>query len=226
MTAHRAEARCPRDMKILIADDHALFREGLRQVLRQLGEEVCVLEAGNYAELRALLEAHADADLAIVDLDMPGAEGDRRLESLLAAHPTVPTVVLSASEHTADMQRALDAGAMGYLTKSTPAEVLLCALRLVLSGGVYVPPALVRRGEPRGDRDVGLGALSARQRDVLERLVLGQSNKEIARELGMSEATVKVHLTAIFRALNVSNRAQAVRVVRERGWFEKPAGMG
>jgi DNA-binding NarL/FixJ family response regulator len=209
-------------MKILIADDHALFREGLRQLLRQLGEEVCVQEAGSYTELHALLEAHADADLAIVDLDMPACQGEARLETLLAAHPTMPTVVLSASESAADMQRALDAGAMGYLPKSMPPEVLLCALQLVLSGGIYVPPALIRRGVPCGTG--GLDALSARQREVLARLALGHSNKEIARELGMSEATVKVHLTAIFRVLNVANRAQAVHVVRERGWFMNAAG--
>jgi DNA-binding NarL/FixJ family response regulator len=205
-------------MQILIADDHALFREGLRRVLAQLGEDVCVSEAGDYAQLQALLDAHPDADLAIVDLDMPGREHAVCLESLLAAHPTIPLVVLSASEHTADMQRVLDAGAMGYLAKSTPADVLLCALRLVLSGGIYVPPALVK-SHLRGNGGTGLEALSARQRDVLERLALGHSNKEIGRQLGMSEATVKTHLTAIFRTLHVTNRTQAMRMVRERGWF-------
>jgi DNA-binding NarL/FixJ family response regulator len=204
-------------MKILIADDHPLFREGLRHLLVELDWSVDVLEAWDYPGLRALLEAHADADLAIMDLDMPGAKDQAGLEGLLALYPTLPVVVLSASEQLDDMQRALDAGAMGYLPKSTPPEVLLCALRLVLSGGIYVPPALVRGGGARAAFDT----LSARQREVLEHLVLGHSNKEIARELGMSEATVKAHLTAIFRTLNVSNRTQAVRVARERGWGGK-----
>ncbi|MBI1425421.1 MAG: response regulator [Gammaproteobacteria bacterium] len=202
-------------MKILIADDHELFREGLRQLLRQLAEDMQVLEAASYTELLALLGEHPDADLAIMDLNMPGYSTEVKLESLLAGHPTVPTVVLSASEYSSDMQGALDAGAMGYLPKSTPADVLLCALRLVLSGGIYVPPALVNNGAGRR-AEGGLDTLTTRQREVLERLVLGRSNKEIGRELGMSEATVKVHLTAIFRALNVTNRAQAVHVVKER----------
>jgi DNA-binding NarL/FixJ family response regulator len=205
-------------MKILIADDHELFREGLRQLLRQLADGALVLEAANYTELLALLGEHPDADLAIMDLNMPGHDTELRLESLFAAHPTVPTVVLSASEYSSDMQRALDAGAMGYLPKSTPADVLLCALRLVLSGGIYVPPALVTNGGGRR-ADGGLGGMTPRQREVLERLVLGRSNKEIGRELGMSEATVKVHLTAIFRALNVTNRVQAVHRVKERQLF-------
>jgi DNA-binding NarL/FixJ family response regulator len=203
-------------MKILIADDHVLFREGLKQVLAQLGDGVQVFEAENYPQMLALLNEHSDADLAIVDLDMPDGGAGTRFASLLTAHPTVPMVVLSASERVSDMQRTLDAGAMGYVPKSTPAEVLLCALRLVASGGVYVPPALVRNTALRVTNG-GMGSLSARQRQVLERLPLGQTNKEIGRDLGLSEGTVKAHLTAIFRALNVTNRAQAARVAREFG---------
>jgi DNA-binding NarL/FixJ family response regulator len=207
-------------MKILIADDHALFREGLRHILMQLDRDVTVLEAANHDATAKLLAQHQDADLALVDLNMPGREGTEALSELLAGSPTVPVVVLSASEHRRDMRRALDAGAMGFIPKSETAHVMLSAVRLVLSGGVYIPPALVK-GEMSAAPDGGAGELTPRQRDVLERLIQGKPNKEIGRELGLSEATVKVHVTAIFRTLNVSNRTQAARAAESLRLFAR-----
>ena len=205
-------------MKILIADDHALFREGMRHVLAQLQREVVVIEAGNYAEVLNQATAHDDIGLVLLDLNMPDKDGFAALDNLSQQYPALPIVVLSASENRADMQRALDRGAMGYIQKSATAPVMLSALRLVLSGGIYVPPALVRGDDGSSEQtaadDFGL---TPRQLEVLVRIIEGEPNKVIAAELGLSEATVKAHVTATFKALNVTNRTQAVRAVERVG---------
>lgn len=205
-------------MKILIADDHALFREGMRHVLVQLQEEVLVVEAGDYLEVMSQAEAHDDIGLVLLDLHMPGKGGFAALDSLSQHYPALPIVVLSASESRTDMQRALDSGAMGFIQKSATAPVMLSALRLVLSGGVYVPPALVQAGDgaPSGTAGGAFG-LTPRQSEVLARVIEGEPNKIIAAELGLSEATVKAHVSATFKALNVTNRTQAVRAVERLG---------
>jgi Response regulator containing a CheY-like receiver domain and an HTH DNA-binding domain len=200
-------------MKIIVADDHTLFREGLRHILRRLAPEVEVLEADDYDAAAALLAAHPDADLALIDLGMPGRDRYPSLDALLPPGLTTPVVVLSASEEPHDIQRALDAGAMGYITKREKAEVMLGALRLVLAGGVYVPPTLLSATRPVRPQ----AELTPRQRDVLRCLHEGHPNKEIGRRLGMSESTVKAHAAAIFKALDVRNRAQALRAAQRLG---------
>jgi len=200
-------------MKIIVADDHALFRDGLRHILTRLEPDAELLEADDYAGAAALLAANPDADLALIDLDMPGRDSYRNLDSLLALTQTTPVVVLSASEDGREIRRVLDAGAMGYIPKREKAEVMLSALRLVLSGGIYVPPlALGATRAPRAGVE-----LTPRQEEVLRCLREGHSNKEIARCLGMTEATVKAHVGAIFKALDVSTRGQAVRVAEQLG---------
>jgi DNA-binding NarL/FixJ family response regulator len=203
-------------VKILIADDHALFREGLRYVLSRLGEAVETLEAKDCAQALGLVAANPDLDLILLDVDMPGMDGLTGLRSLRARSPAVPVVILSASEEPADMQLALDGGAMGFIPKSSPSEVMLGALRLVLSGGVYLPPAFLNRFQ-RSRTPTALSTasvetlgLTPRQHDVLRLLGKGQSNKEIARALDLTEGTVKHHISAILRALRVDNRTHAV----------------
>jgi DNA-binding NarL/FixJ family response regulator len=209
-------------MKIIVADDHTLFREGVRHILADLGRDVLVLEAGDHDQTLALLVAHPDADLAIVDLKMPGMEATGGLGGLTRAACTIPIVILSASEDPGDMQRALDAGAMGFIPKSESAAVILNALRLVLSGSIYIPPALLRTSVTTysGGRSDHGETLTPRQRDVLQQMIHGISNKEIGRLLGLSEATVKAHVTAIFKCLNVSNRTQAVSIAERLRLFE------
>jgi DNA-binding NarL/FixJ family response regulator len=217
-------------MKVLVADDHALFRSGVHQLLEQLDDDVVVVEACDFQEALRSASEHADINLVLLDLNMPGVGGLDALAVLGERYPTFPVVVLSASEDHGDMRRALEAGALGFIPKTASVPVMLNALRLVMSGGIYVPPELVNGPCPTEDAAPSAGVhpagaanaagkldLTRRQLDVLSLLVRGETNKEIARELHMAEATVKVHLTAIFRALNVHNRTQAVLAAERFG---------
>lgn len=202
-------------VKILVADDHALFRDGLRYLLGQLGEPVEVLEAKDGAGALELAGAHPDLELVLLDLGMPGIDGLAGLRLLRARCPAVPVVILSGSEEPADVRQALDAGALGFIPKSSTSQVMLNALRLVLSGGMYLPPSYLERAQsgmrvPLAASSVGSLGLTPRQLDVLRLLGQGHSNKEIARVLQLAEGTVKLHISAILRALGVDNRTRAV----------------
>jgi DNA-binding NarL/FixJ family response regulator len=208
-------------VKVLVVDDHPLILEALRHVLAQLETDLEVYEAASAEAGRRLVDEHPDASLALLDLTLPGADGFELLADFRAAHPAVPVVVLSASERHVDVLRALDMGAMGYIPKRSPNSVMLQALRLVLSGGIYVPAAAIGADPgpgrtppaavpPRGrttPRDLGL---TDRQAEVLGCILQGLPNKLICRRLALAEGTVKIHVAAILRALNVHNRTQAV----------------
>lgn len=213
--------------RILIADDHALIRDGIRGQLRGLGGEVTTVEARDWTETLAAAAAHPDLELALVDLRMPGKEGFAALAELLRTNPSLPVLVLSASEDVQDMRAVLRLGAMGYVSKSEPAAIMLDAIRLVLDGGVYVPPVLAGPGfdgqVASHQPDPALG-LTARQLEVLRLIVEGKSNKEIARTLCLAHATVKVHLAAIFRALEVENRTQAAIAAERLGLHHTARG--
>ena len=209
-------------MKILVVDDHPLILEALHHVLRQLDQRVDLFDARTAEDGRALVAEHPDAGLLLLDLTLPGADGFSLLEDLRTEYPNIPVVVLSASDRREDVLRAIDLGAMGYIPKSSSNQVTLQALRLVLSGGIYLPPiALTLRDEPVSAARVAEGApgartmprelgLTARQAQVLALILQGKPNKAICRELGLAEGTVKIHVAAILRALNVSTRTQAV----------------
>jgi two-component system, NarL family, nitrate/nitrite response regulator NarL len=203
-------------MKIIVADDHALFREGLRHILKQLDSDVTIIEAGDHETALTLAAQHPDADVVLLDLGMPGREPLAAVNAMIKQSSTTPVVVLSASEDMRDVRAALDAGAMGFIPKHESARVVLSAIRLVLEGGIYVPPMLMKKTGASAQ-----APLTPRQLDVLERLIGGKSNKEIGRELGLSEATVKAHLAAIFRCLNVDNRTEAAHVAEQRGLLRK-----
>jgi DNA-binding NarL/FixJ family response regulator len=207
-------------MKILIADNHALFREALVKVVQQLGDEVTVLEAHDWLTTLATGRQNPDIALALIDLSMPEMVAFSGLEAFLEGAETVPVVVISASESVFDMQRVFDAGAMGFIAKSESTAVLLSALRLVLSGGVYIPRKLIQQPasvqHERGEGAVHLG-LTPRQFEVLKAMMQGKSNKEIACEFHLSIVTVKVHATAIFKTLNVHGRMQAVQHAQNLG---------
>ncbi len=206
-------------MKILIGDDHLLFREGLRRLLEQLHGDAIFVEAGTFDEVLQQCRVGGPFDVVLLDLNMqnwPGFDGMREVQSL---QPGVPVVVISASEALNDIRGALDHGATGYIPKSSSVKVMMGALNLVFSGGIYVPPSALtaaavseaaprRRGLDGADRSAY--GLTQRQREVLDCLRAGKSNKQIAYELGLSEGTVKIHVTAIFKSLGVKNRTQAV----------------
>jgi DNA-binding NarL/FixJ family response regulator len=213
-------------MKILLIDDHALFREGLKFLLRSLDAALEVDEAGNCA--KALEHAaRRSYDLVLLDLKMPGVEGLDALAALREAIPGVPLVVISGEDNPGVVRAAIERGAMGFIPKSSTPEVLVQALRLVLAHGVYLPPTVLDAGAvttaaaaavPQGaaGQATPLG-LTARQVDVLRCVIQGKPNKIIARELDISEGTVKAHLSSVLRAFGVRNRTEAVYAAAKLG---------
>ncbi|WP_158043867.1 LuxR C-terminal-related transcriptional regulator [Skermanella pratensis] len=208
-------------MRILIGDDHALFREGLNRLLEQIFSDADYIQAATYQEVMAQCSGSEPPDLILTDLQMPGWPGFEGIRQIKAMLPTIALVVVSASESGADARQAIEHGAGGFIPKSSSVQIMVSALRLVLAGGVYMPHALMNSSGTSGltsaPRDHAVVAeptsgisLTQRQRDVLGCLREGKSNKQIAYELGLSEGTVKIHVTAIFKSLGVKNRTQAV----------------
>lgn len=200
-------------LKVLIVDDHAVVRQGLAAVVRRIEPDAQVLEAGDSASALALAATHADIGLALMDLMMPDAAGLSAVSTFVTAHPATPLMVVSSSEAPADVRAALALGALGYVGKTANASTLAAAIRMVLAGEVYVPPFMALGAEPPPPpAGAPAGVLTSRQEAVLALIRDGASNKEIADRLGITEGTVKAHLTTIFRALGVANRAQARRL--------------
>jgi DNA-binding NarL/FixJ family response regulator len=202
-------------MRILVCDDHALFREGLELVIGQLDEAVELVGVGDAEAALAHVDADEEVDLVLLDLQLPGMDGLSALARLRRDHPSVPVVLLSASERPADVRAALEGGAAGFIPKSTRGSVLLGALQLVLAGGVYMPP-LVLDAEAPAPRRAAEG-LSPRQQEVLRLLARGLTNKDIARVLGIAEGTVKSHVIRLYEVLDVTNRTEAAMRMRELG---------
>jgi DNA-binding NarL/FixJ family response regulator len=208
-------------MIILLADDHALFRDGLALVLKGMQEGVEVFEAGGLDGVLELAGRHPAAALALLDLNMPGMHGGRGIERVTAAYPTLPVVVLTASEEREAMQSAMAFGASGYITKSSPSAVVISAIRLVLAGGVYVPPQLLAQaGAAPQASSQGSANLTERQLDVLRLLARGLPTKLICRTLDISEGTAKAHIAAILRALDAANRTEAAAQARKLGLID------
>lgn len=208
-------------MKILLCDDHALFREGLAHVLAGMDENLAVLEAGDLAEALCVIGEHDDLDLVLLDLGLPGSRGLGALRELRERCPTVSVAVVSANEDAGLVRGALAAGASGFVPKSSTGPVLRSALRLILSGGVYVPEqALDAPPSRRAGAAIGgdpIAELTPRQREVADLVARGLTNKEICSVLGIAEGTVKAHVAALLETLGVSNRTEAAAVLRERG---------
>jgi two-component system nitrate/nitrite response regulator NarL len=208
-------------MKLLIVDDHPVFRDGLATLLLLAQADTMVLQARDTRECLQLVEENEDLDAVFVDLLMPGVGGEAAVRGIGRLRPALPVIVLSSSESPRDVHLALQAGALGYIPKSADPHTLLAALRLVLTGNIYVPPLLlqatIRTGDAElPDRDAaGIEDLTDRQLEVLELLYDGKSNKEISIRLGIAATTVKAHVAAVFRGLNVVNRTQAANVIRQ-----------
>jgi DNA-binding NarL/FixJ family response regulator len=213
-------------LKILLVDDHHLIRDGMRPVLERLatGEPVEVFEAETFEAAVETASRHDDLDLVLLDLRLPGVTHFEALEGLRERFPALPIVLMSGDDEPDLVRGALERGALGYIPKSSNSEVLLNAIRLVLSGGTYLPPEAIGR-QSRGAAPAASSAediaarlaITPRQADVLALLLAGKSNKLISRELNLAESTVKNHIAAVFRALDVTTRVQAVLAASKLG---------
>src|SRR5215471_8947010 len=215
-------------LKVLVIDDHPLVQEGVSAALESLADKVTVMAARDAEQGLSMAAENPDLDLVLLDLALPGMSGFNLIGKLHERLPSLPVVVLSALEEPENVRHAINAGAMGFVPKSAATRVLIEVLQQVLEGNVTVPLALQSVGQPvshalpgsnnapaGNEPDVAL--LTLRQLEVLSRVCQGKTNKQIATELGLSEKTVKAHVTAIFKVLGVVNRTQAVLVARRVG---------
>ncbi len=212
-------------MKILIADDHELFLKGLELILQDLEDNIQLKLAHNYTEVFQILQNETDFDLIVTDLAMPGANWLDALTKIHNLTPEIPIVILSAVFDSEIVQKTIELGASAYLPKTSSNGIILNAMRLVLSGGVYIPPELLNSSvcieenilSQLKNKDSERETLTPRQLDVLKLIAKGCSNKVIAHELGLTEGTVKLHVTALLKALNVYNRTGAVVEATKKG---------
>ncbi len=208
--------------RILIIDDHSLVRDGIRMLLGGLGEPPQLFEAGSCEEGLQALPDLPPLDLVLLDLGLPGTGGMAGIPLFRRALPTTPIIIISASESSTDARDALTAGARGFVPKSSVGEVILSAIRLVLAGSLYVPPTLMLDDLPAQTPGRPL-PLTPRQIEVLTLLAQGMTNKAIGQLLHMAESTVRVHTTAIFKALEVSNRTEAALIATRLGFIPTSA---
>lgn len=216
-------------MKILVVDDHVLIRDATRGVLREVDDSATIHEARNAREAADLIAENPDISLVLLDLNLPDRDGLEMLADLRSNHPAIAVVMLSAFSDRENVLKSLDLGAQGFIAKTSTRDVLVGAIKLVLAGGIYIPPeVLVRTPAPSQSQNsvasdqirmtpADLG-LTGRQLDVLALVMQGKSNKLICRQLELAEPTVKNHVSAILKALKVNNRTEAVVAVAALGW--------
>ena len=218
-------------IRLIIADDHPLFRGALREAVSGLFDDVEIAEAGSFEDLAKLLERGADIDLILLDLTMPGVRGFSGLMYLRAQYPSVPIIVVSANDDPAVVRRCMDFGASGFIPKTLGIETMRGAITRVFEGGVWTPPDIdLGAGSDADTADLltRLTSLTPQQVRVLMMLSEGLLNKQIAYELSVSEATVKAHVSAILQKLGVESRTQAVIAAAkiELGQWPQPVSAG
>jgi len=211
-------------MRIVVADDHALVRGGVSILIRTLHPDTELIECNNLEKTLGVLDSSQPVDLLLLDLLMPGMDLVKSVNHICARWPDLPVIVISVREDMQTIREALRSGAMGYIPKSSSPDVTMNAIRLVLSGGIYVPPDALQLGSgystseeemsddvvsPSDDRR-GRHGLTARQVEVMGLISEGRSNKEIAGELGLTPGTVKMHLSRIYKVLGVKSRTEAI----------------
>lgn len=208
-------------MKVLIADDHALFRDGLSMHLEQIDPEAVVFQAGSFSQALKIIDDEKKLDLVIVDLDMPDMAWEEGIEELKKKSNGARFVVISATEDGKSIRKTMENGVSGYIPKRSDPKIMTGALKLVMDGGTYVPPSVLDSGNAAGSQtgeSRGKGKmLTNRQSQVLELIAQGLSNKQIAYEMGVSEATVKLHINALLRSIGATNRTQAVIIAQKMG---------
>jgi DNA-binding NarL/FixJ family response regulator len=211
-------------MKVLIVDDHALIREALHAVLKQLKREAVIFEASNSGQAMHIVEEHPDISLILLDINLPDRDGLSVLRELRDRYPTIAIIVLSSSNDQDTVKHAFKLGALGFIPKTTEREVMLNAIKLVFSGGIYIPSEILEETTPPRltnqltTRDsLKRLRLTDRQIEVLALLMKGKSNKVIAKTLNMAVPTVKNHITVVLKALSVTSRTEAIIKVGKMG---------
>ena len=200
--------------KLLVADDHPLFRAAVLHALRERLGPLDAVEAASVSALDAALVANPDVELLLLDLTMPGARGFSSLVHLRGERPELPVIVISSNDHPRVIRRAQQFGAAGFIPKSSPVETIRAAVRTVLEGGTWFPPITAERSEADARLAARLAQLTPQQFRVLLCIADGLLNKQIAYELGLAENTVKVHVTAILKKLECNSRTQAAVLVK------------
>jgi DNA-binding NarL/FixJ family response regulator len=214
-------------MKLILADDHTLFRDGLALLLKAHCADCEIWEGDGLDAALAEAQAHPDADVALLDLHMPGMDGVQGIRRFVESHPALPLIILTGAEDPQQIQDVLAAGASGFIPKSSTPAVMLSAIQLVLSGGTYIPPQLLSGASVSAHtppsssiRERAQTQLTDRQMQVLRLLAAGKPNKAICRELDIEEGTVKAHIATLFRVLDVANRTEAASVARTIGLLD------
>lgn len=219
-------------LQVLLADDHALFRDGMRYVLQQLSDEVEIIDAGNFSDAITLAGSNPSLDLVLLDLNMPGSDGVSSIRIFHQRFPGIPLVVVSGSDQRTDIEWVMEYGAMGFISKMSSGKIMVNALRMVLDGGIYLPPQLLAQSmaamgdsEPaRNTPQHNTHGLTKRQMEALQHLASGLSNKEISVKMNLAEGTVKVHVAAAYQVLQVNSRLDAVVKARNLGLIAEPQG--
>jgi DNA-binding NarL/FixJ family response regulator len=230
-------------MKILLVDDHVLLREALRGALLELDGDAAIFEASDSRETMQFVAQNPDLDLVLLDLNLPDRDGFGVLAELRERYPSISVLIMSALQDRDNVVKALDLGAVGFIPKSAGRKVILGALQLVFSGGIYIPPQALSRPGPAppprppppsrldGSDEIAVArhatspadlGVTERQLDVLALMMQGKSNKAICRVLSLAEPTVKNHVRAILKALKATNRTEAVIAVGELKWKLPP----
>ena len=214
-------------MKLILADDHTLFRNGLALLLKAHCADCEVWEGDGLDAALAEVQAHPDADFALLDLHMPGMDGVQGIRRFVELHPALPLIILTGAEDPQQIQAVLSAGASGFIPKSSTPAVMLSAIQLVRSGGTYIPPQFLSRASvlthttpSESIRERAQTQLTDRQMQVLRLLAAGKPNKAICRELNIEDGTVKAHIATVFRVLDVANRTEAASVARTIGLLD------
>lgn len=207
-------------MKVLITDEQSLFRDGLSLRLKQINQDINILQSSNLTEMQKILSKEQDIDIVILDIDLAELNAAEIINKIKTLAPLAKIVAISSSEDTRNIKKILSCGVKGYIPKRSDSNILSGALKLILDGGTYIPPVMLDNGldySSYNNSNTLKKNLTNRQSQVLDLIAQGKSNKQIAYDMGVSEATVKLHINALLRSLKVNNRTQAVITAQKMG---------
>ena len=208
-------------MKVLIADEQSLFRDGLTLRLKEINQNIDILQSSSLTEMLQILSAEPNTDILILDIDLAGFSAEETIKNIQNISPSAKIIAISSSEDAHNVKNILSLGAIGYIPKRSDSNILSGALKLILDGGTYIPPVMLKTDSISKSTSPTLPPLKKnltnRQSQVLDLIAQGKSNKQIAYDMGVSEATVKLHINALLRSLKVNNRTQAVITAQKMG---------